>query len=445
MLSIQKSLCRLIYTKASNSKKKALSLFHEMECHSQSNSEELRKLQFEKLSILLSYAYQHVPYYKEILLPYFSENDSFSKIPFLTKDTIREQGSKLYSDEHKARGSYKNSSGGSTGIPLVFLQDREYLTYSRAVWMFIKSLRGSDPYDSEVVIWGSERDTFAGRKPIDLAVKDFFLNRITLNSFRMSEQDMQRYLEILNQHKPKLITAYAQSIYELARFAKRKAIPVTQQNAVHTTAMVLHDFMRKEIEEVFQCPVFDHYGSREVGAIATECSAHEGLHVLSENVIVEIVDRHGNSCPPGVEGEIVVTSLTNFSMPLIRYKIGDYGILSSPSSCSCGCVYPKLDKVIGRSTDVFITQDGVAVYPGFFSHILFFREEIKQFQVVQKAPDLVVFRIVKTKDIPNKFLMDISEKTRLLMGKTCRVEFEYPQDIPMPESGKPRFLIREFS
>jgi len=95
-------------------------------------------------------------------------------------------------------------------------------------------------------------------------------------------------------------------------------------------------FMREKVEEVFGCPVYNRYGSREVGDIAGECKYHQGLHVLPWGSYVEIVDEAGNLVEPGVEGRILVTCLTNYAMPLIRYDIGDRGALAGEFKCPCG-------------------------------------------------------------------------------------------------------------
>ena len=91
------------------------------------------------------------------------------------------------------------------------------------------------------------------------------------------------------------------------------------------TAGTLFEPIRQTIESVFQAPVFNRYGSREVGDIACECEAHSGLHVALPTQFVEILRPDGTAAGPGEIGEIVVTSLTNFAMPLIRYRIGIVG------------------------------------------------------------------------------------------------------------------------
>ena len=115
---------------------------------------------------------------------------------------------------------------------------------------------------------------------------------------------------------------------------------------------MLYDFQRRNIEKSFKTPVFNRYGCREVGHIASECPAHKGMHYDADRLIIEIVDDEGNTCPPNTVGNIVITDLNNYVFPLIRYKIGDMGSLSDDTNCECGCTFPKIRKIEGRSFDI---------------------------------------------------------------------------------------------
>ena len=116
--------------------------------------------------------------------------------------------------------------------------------------------------------------------------------------------------------------------------------------------------MKKEIEEVFQCKAYNHYGSREVGAIASECSANDGLHILMHHNIVQPLNFNHKE----KETNIIVTNLNNYSMPLIRYDIGDLGVfVEEKTECKCGVTYPKIKNVVGRTTDFFQNKNIVGI------------------------------------------------------------------------------------
>ena len=118
--------------------------------------------------------------------------------------------------------------------------------------------------------------------------------------------------------------------------------------------------------------------------IAAECEYHT-YHIMSPHVYIEILDENGNEVKDGELGNIHVTHLDNFLMPLIRYKIGDLGVKSSPDYvCNCGRSLPVLKHIIGRDTDVVYTESGKPLIVHFFTGIFEHFSTINQFQVVQK-------------------------------------------------------------
>ena len=147
---------------------------------------------------------------------------------------------------------------------------------------------------------------------------------------------------------------------------------------------------------------------------------------------------------PGEEGEVIVTGLTNRAMPLIRYRIGDRAVAGSGERCPCGRDTPMLASVTGRSVDIFLGGDGRRVDGEYFTHLLYFRRWLRQFQVIQRQPDLVVYRLVGDGEIPEADRSELIEKTKAALGDGCRVEIEMVDSIEPSSSGKLRYTIREF-
>jgi len=447
---LQKSLN---YLRLNIKHKSFLEKYNKLKKHQYQSIEKNQSQQLSNLNNLLNHAYEHIDYYHRLFqkLDIVKANrvqlnsiSELNKIPLLTKEIIRKEGKMLYSDDINTRQSYQNSSGGSTGEPIHFMQDREYSISNRSCTQLALFWQGHEIYDSMIVIWGAERDTFEGKKPLKSIIKDFFYNTAVLNSFNMSEKDMKSYIKLLNQGKPRFIKAYVQSIFEIAKFIKKNNIYVQKQKGIHLAAGTVYTSTRNLIEEVFQCKAFNYYGSREVGSIASECSEQNGLHIMMEHVLVEIVNKYNEPCKYGEQGEIVVTTLQNYSMPLIRYKIGDIGILKEPTSCKCGCTYPKIEELVGRTTDVFKTILGSVVVPEYFIHLIGVvnnKGNIKLFQVIQETLESIVIKIVKEGEIPKEDLLDIQEKIKLVMGSECVVNFKFVENIPKTATGKYRYTI----
>lgn len=402
----------------------------------------------EALVRLLVHCRGAVPYYAELLEAAGEMGDAdpreyLRRLPVLTKEKIRSRQKDLESrDLARRRWSY-NTSGGSTGEPVRLVQDREYEDRSKGISLLFFSLIGCDVGQPMVRLWGSERDIEGGADSRRAQFFNWLISTTWLNAFRMSPQRMRQYVEVLNRTRPRMILSYAQAAYELARFIEQEGVALEPQHAVVTSAGTLYPFMRDQIARVFGCPVYNLYGSREVSDVACELPGVEGLWVAPWGNFVEILDEQGLPVEPGNEGNIVITCLTNYAMPLVRYWIGDRGALMAyPTGGSPG---PQvLKRVSGRNVDVFRTRDQTLVDGEYFTHLLYFRPWVRKFQVVQKSPDQVLFRLVRANGEPPRGELDeIAAKARLVMGSDCRVDFEFVSELRPHPSGKFRYTISE--
>jgi phenylacetate-CoA ligase len=412
-------------------------------------SGETRKRTRQLLLKILRHAQRSVPYYNAVVPRtghcFGEEPLTFlSSFPILTKDIIRQNFDRLKSNDLSRRRWTYNSSGGSTGEPIDLIQDRYFTDYQMAIQFLSYNWAGRQLGEAGVHVWGSWRDILNHKSNVSKRILDRLTNDRFFNAFMMTPEKMRTYLDQLNQNPPRLVIAYAISIYELVQFAEREGISIRPQAAIMTSAGTLHPFMREKIETAFRCKVFNRYGSREVGDIACECEAHAGLHVFPSGNYVEIVDDQGHAVPNGEEGNILVTNLYNYAMPLIRYYIGDRGVLSRSDRCACGRQGQILEKISGRNVEMFRKRDGTLVDGLFFNHFLYYKEWVQKFQVVQKDYERVVFKIQKTTaDYEEWELEEIRQKTRVVMGGDCEVTFEFVDDIPPSRSGKYSYTISE--
>jgi phenylacetate-CoA ligase len=395
---------------------------------------------------ILEHARSHVPYYAR-LIPTGALRDpltALSRMPLLDKDVIRKEFSSLQAADLRRRKWFFNTSGGSTGEPVRLVQDLAFEDRVTAITSLYYHLVGYDYGQPLVRLWGSERDILEGGEGRAAAARAWFANTQTVNAFRMTPNVMVDFIHRLNERPPRLILAYAQALYELATFAEARGLDVATQRAIMTSAGTLYPFMRERIERVFGCRVFNRYGSREVGDIACEVPGFDGLWVAPWGTYVEVIDEAGNPMPDGEEGELVITLLGNFAMPLIRYRIGDRGALATrrirrphPQATQ------SLENVKGRTVDAFRLEDGTIVDGEYFTHLLYFRDWVHRFQVVQKSFEHIVVRIACDTHPPQDAEPEISEGIRALMGARCTVEFEYCREIETPPSGKYRYTISE--
>ena len=415
--------------------------------------DDVDRLQRSRLEALIRHAYEHVPYYRETLGNAGLVSDDgtvrlecFRRVPLLDKNLIRANYDRLKSDDLSRRAWVEESSGGSTGMPVQLIQDKDHLDWSCAIKLLYDEWSGLPMGERRAFVWGSVRDTLAGSETLRTQLGRWIRNEIWLNSFRISPEQMEAFVNRINRYRPVQITAFAENIFDLARYIEERGLRVHSPRAILTSAGILYPHMREKIERVFRAPVFNRYGSREVGDIACECSLHGGMHISAPTHYVEIVREDGTVAAPGEYGEIVITLLTNYAMPLIRYRIGDLGMLSG-ESCRCGRGLPLLRDLIGRTSDIFINARGDRIDGRMFIRLLMLKSFIRKFQVVQETHDHVRILIepaVRGIDHRTRYARDLAElaaDTRTTMGADCRVDFEFVDGIDTTASGKYRFTI----
>ena len=400
----------------------------------------------ERLRALLLRAASTVPYYADVLevsgvvVGGVVRLENFERIPFLTKDIIRNEGANLYASDYKTRHPYENTSGGSTGEPVKFIQDREYELRRYGSRFFYNTWAGKKPGDRELMLWGSERDVLKGSRTALDRLKHWVFASDFLNSYRMGEEEMTRYADHWNAARPVMVWAYVESIYEFARFLRDSGGRVAAPKSIVSSAGTLTEPVREFVEEVMRCPVLNQYGSREVGPVAAECLEQDGLHILENSVYIEILSADGSPAAPGQQGEVVVTSLTNHSMPLIRYKIGDLAVPAG-HACSCGRSLKTLQAVTGRTTDRFRTRAGVLVDGRFFNELLIPKPWVKTYQVHQTDYDRITAYVVKLAEPQPGDIEGIQADVRTAMGDDCELRVEFVDDIAPCASGKFRYTI----
>lgn len=411
------------------------------------SEEDLRFFQNTHLNRLIFYSYENVPYYRSLFdqINLISNEKSlvsnFNKIPILNKEIIRKNSDKIISTDYENRNWYYNSSGGSTGEPIQLIQDAVYTKWRNAIneYYYKRILKFDENREKKIVLWGSERDFYQNDIGIKAKINNWLTNTVFLNTFRMKEEDMDNYLKIINSYNPYFIKGYAGALYELCKYAERKKIEIKSPNIVLSAAENLKDEMREEIESIFGTKVYNFYGSREVSSIAGECEEGK-MHIFSFYNYLEILNDNNQPVKRNEEGNVVLTNLFNYSMPLIRYKIGDMAILDN-EKCKCGNPLPILKKITGRITDNFRLRDGTVIPGEYFIHfigVVYNKGFIKQFQVIQLDYDKIkILTVLKDKKNDyQKFFNSIETKIKVVCGKDCKIIWEFVDDIPKTKSGK---------
>lgn len=408
------------------------------------SGEDVARLQWDRLRKILIHASTHVPYYRNqfrscgIVAEEIRSPEDFARLPILTKSVLQVQVNDLMNEQCEIQPRMKNASGGSTGQPVRFYQDPHYWEYSRAAQWFIEQWWGIRPGDRTASIWGCDRDlpdqTWGER------LYGVITQMRVCNAFALGEEQMERFAQMMVHWKPRFVVGYASALELFSRFLLAKAKYRIRPVAVKSSAEILTDAQRKVIHEAFQAPVYNFYGSREINVLAAECSAHQGLHINALARYIEVIDEEGHRLPPGVPGRILVTDLTNYTMPFLRYQIEDIGSWAE-GLCACGRPFPRLAKVWGRSSDFIVTPEGKIIHGEYFTHLFYGLPQIQTFQLLQETRDRVRLDYVLRPGVSDFPLEELRRRTQEVLGSSVQCELKSVGQINRPPSGKHRFTI----
>jgi len=417
---------------------------------------EVDRHQQSRLVNLLNHAATNVPYYRRVLhdIGLFDQKgrvllSRFQRIPLLGKPTLVKRFDELKSSDLDSRSWYYNTSGGSTGEPVRLIQDEAYLEWATSTKIFFDRWTGYKYGEPKVVLWGSERDLYGKDIALKVRLGRLIRNETWFNSMTMATQDILSYRDHINRVRPVQILAYVDAIYEMARVIEEHGLKVHAPRAIMTSAGTLQPEMRSTIERVFQAPVFNRYGSREVGDMACECEKGLGLHVNPFTHLVEVIGPNGQPLPKGEVGEVVVTSLTNYSMPLIRYRIGDLAAWSTVD-CECGRPFPLLSHVHGRTNSIIRTPSRTIA--GGITSLFYYKDDsdtevfqsFSRYQVVQRAIDQIeVLILVRNKALWEEEREILKYKLPLVFGPDVDIQIHTVEAIPPAPSGKYSYVISE--
>lgn len=400
--------------------------------------EEIKFFQEQKFKKLIEHAQVNVPYYKDKLVG-VNTIDDITKINFLTKEKI-----KIFSNDLKAKNLneqrfLRNSTSGSTGESLYFYSDAENF-YLKAVNIRGDKWAGLEYGAKSLYFWGAERDIEQNRGFYKFLKDKYIIQNKIISAYHMSDVDLLDFIKEYNNYKPSILVSYPTPLYHLACFIEKNDIEIWEPKGIVTSAETLFPFQRKKIEEIFKCKIFNRYGCREVGHIASECEKHDGLHINVDRFVVEIVDSNGNLCKFGESGEIIITDLDNYTFPMIRYRIGDLGILTD-RTCSCGRNLPLFKKIEGRVFDLIVGVNGNTVAGTFWTLLKNKINGWEKFQIIQEETDEIEIIVERNNKIEPDFNENITQIVKDKLGENMKILVKIVENIPQTKAGKHRWVI----
>lgn len=407
--------------------------------------ERIAALQLERLQRLLAHCEREVPYYRQrwkalgIRAADIRTLDDYARLPVLTKADIRTNFDDLQAESWRGRLLFK-ATGGSTGEPLRFGYTRESNDRRTAVMWRGYGWAGSRMGRRTLFLWGGAvGDPSRVHLLKDRLYNTLFARRV-LNSFHMTDANLAQYADAIDRFRPAVIVAYVEPLVRLAKWINQTGRKVWQPQAIIGAAESLHEFQRDILQQAFGCPAFNTYGCREFMLIASECEKRHGLHINADHLVVELAGHPA----PGEPGDVVITDLFNYGMPLLRYVNGDVATLAT-HGCDCGRGLPLLERVDGRRLDAIRTPAGNILPGEFFPHMLKDVPGLARFQLVQRQLDRLDLAIVRGAGYDDAAQAYIRREVGKVLGDSVRLDIHYVDDLPLTRSGKLRVTVSELA
>ena len=418
--------------------------------------DDLTSFQFKLMSRLLAHAQQSISHYAETL-GHVNPHDLASLVagrwldlPVLKRDTVNNLEDELLSRNiPKDHGSLNPIyTSGTTGRPVRVVRtshalrhwsaftSRDHIWHNRHIKGKLAAIRSSEkgfaPYPGGAAhpAWGSKDGVFRTGPSISLNVNT-------------SLADMTEWIA---RNQPDHLLSLPNLIKRLAPYCMENNITFPNLKEIQVHGEMCGEMLHQQCREAWGVPLHDMYTSREVGYMALQCPNHEHYHIQSEGVYLEILDKNDQPCQPGETGRVVVTTLRNYAMPLIRYEVGDYAELGGP--CDCGRGLPVLNRILGREQDILVLPTGEQRWTLLGSpDVRDFMKmaPITQYQFAHVATDRIEVRLATRRNLTVEEEANITEWVRKKLGYPFIISFACFDELPLTKAGKFKDFVVEFT
>lgn len=398
--------------------------------------EQLLKIQNDQLNRILRHAVDTVPFYRKLGI----KNPALSEFPVLDRQKIAENTQEFISDKYPKESLMAIFTGGSTGTPLGIYLTKDIRRKSYAFWNRFYQGFGIGIYDKKATFLGRKLKNPDDNRP-PLWRRNRAANQVLFSSFHMTEKNLPHYIDELNKFRPEIIEGYPLSVFCIAEFICNNDIKLEfTPKGICTSSENFTDKQRAIMEKAFGCKVYDQYGSAESVIFAGDCE-YGNKHIAVEYGIAEVLKEDGSVASEGA-GELVVTSLLNDAMPLIRYRIGDLGKIGH-KSCPCGRNTPILEELSGKVGAVIVSR-GKSVSTAAIAFAFEYLEKVNKVQIIQNEPEKVLVKLVAKQGFTEEQQEFMEWELRKMLSPELEIDVELVDDIPSADNGKYQMVIQNY-
>jgi len=409
--------------------------FHRIRQIPKKDPDEIAAIQLGKLQTIVKYAYERVPYYRSLfdsvkLKPADIRSvDDLSHVPVTTKDDLQQAGvENILASNVNRNNCISAITSGSTGKPLKAWYSKADMKTYRMIGFRALLSTGFRPWDRLVLV-GITRSQ---------KVKLYQRFGIFRSIFIQPLLPLSEQCELIRKMNPTVLWFYPTALRALLHFTDGRLADLVRPRIIISGSEMLDDQLRMRVENELGSKIYNIYGAVEIGRIASECAAHEGLHVNMDYVVLECLDNVGmtgatlTSSGPVTQGQpgvAVVTTLENFTMPLIRYRLGDlYTFLDGP--CSCGSNFQRISPPHGKDESLIrLPGGGVLIPQGAFSLLRQYKD-LHQFRLIQESLDHIVLLLAWLKPPQKDDLAKIRSQLNEFLGEPVQLDIQCVDEIP---------------
>jgi phenylacetate-CoA ligase len=390
-------------------------------------AERLAELQTAELDRLLRFVATHVPHYRK-----------HGPAALTTKDQVRERPADFIADTFPRRALIPWHTSGTTGKPLTVYYSREAM---QRMWAFVELYRNAAGVTKD-----DRRGQFTGKTIVPASQsestktfwrRDLANHALLFSTVHLLPRNLRFYAAALERFRPAYLSGYPSSMYVLGEYYRQSGRRAPRLKAALTSAETLLDHQRRTIEEAFATRVFDQYGQAEMQSFWYECEAGR-MHAHPLAGVTEILRPDGTPAAPGEMGEVVLTGLVNYAMPLVRYRVGDTARFAT-ESCACRRGMPVIEEIGGRLDDFVYTRE--RGFLGRLDPVLKGVRNIVESQIEQESLEVLRIRFVPAPRFTAEDLHVLENNLRAQVGRNIHLEFECTDRIPRSANGKFRFVI----
>ena len=400
-------------------------------------TEQLHAYQEERLKKTLAAAAK-IPFYAER----FGDAaclDGFRRLPILRRadvDLLNRSARSLYPPASRIPSA---SSSGTSGARAEYIFDRSHQRGRYAARVRYLRSNGWNPIERTVWLasWG-----FLNSPELADADRQFVSRLLIGVKFLVNSIALPELAEAIVGLNPVFLYLYPSILDGLLRTFGSKRPKLPSLRRIFCGSEVLDPSLRDRTRNQLGVPIVENYGTTEA-FIAWQCPAGS-YHLNAEHILVELVDEAGHAVPPGQMGRVLLTTLEDYFMPLIRYEIGDYAI-AADGACSCGRTLPLIGQIAGRGMNLFRTADGNLITTWELVNILKRLPNIATFQIVQKSLDHILIKYVAQTPIGPGAESKIRSGFVPYLGPGVSIEFERVSEIPRTPGGKFMVTLSEVS